>query len=357
MYELAIALGFLLFLRAAIYKHEWGIYLIILGLPSYQIRFQIFGIPATFLEGMILILAAVQLVAIIKNRQLLSKIKLFSLDNLFILLFLLAAGISIFVAPDTAKAAGIFKAYFFEAVLFYFLVRAITDSKDKREKLFQSLALLAAYLSIFGLYQFLTLSRLPASWWGVEIATRRIISLLNHPNGLALVLGPILAMLIIRQPKTKLAWAAIAFGLPAFYLTLSRAGWLSLVIVIAGVSLFGEHRKKIIAAAAAAGVLVMLIPFSRGEVLELLQPADPSKENRYVLWSAAADILKKHPITGVGLTGFRESYKAYPLGPDRVVQNYPHNFFLTFWTETGLLGLLSIIGLLILFTKKIYKII
>jgi len=103
----------------------------------------------------------------------------------------------------------------------------------------------------------------------------------------------------------------------------------------------------------AAAILVLAIPFSRAKLLELTRADDPSKQNRYVLWSAAADILKQHPLTGVGLMGFREAYKSYPLGPDRVVQNYPHNFFLNFWLETGLLGLLSMLGLLILFAKKI----
>ena len=64
-------------------------------------------------------------------------------------------------------------------------------------------------------------------------------------------------------------------------------------------------------------------------------------------------MLKKSPLFGVGLTGFHEAYKNYPLGPDRVVQNYPHNFFLNFWVETGFLGLVSMIGLLILFYKRV----
>jgi len=35
------------------------------------------------------------------------------------------------------------------------------------------------------------------------------------------------------------------------------------------------------------------------------------------------------------------------------VQNYPHNFFLNFYLETGLLGFVSMVGLLALFYKKI----
>lgn len=381
MTNLLIALGLLLFAITSFYKRERGIYLIILLLPAYQIRFQVFGIPATFLEGMILILAAVEFITVIRNPHLLSPLckgeKEGVIRNIFISLFLLAAGISVLVAPDLTRAAGIFKAYFFEAILFYFLVRLIIDSREKQKKIFHSLTLLVLYLSLFGLYQFVTLYNLPPSWWAVEVSSRRITSLLNHPNAVALLLGPILAMLIL-LPKTKLRWAAIIFGLAAFYLSFSRAGWLALIVVVFGLNIFaklynplnppyikGEVNTQSPPLKLRGGwvglslsiivIAILAIPFSRTKLLELTRRDDPSKQNRIVLWSAAADIIKNHPITGVGLMGFREAYKNYPLGPDRVVQNYPHNFFLNFWLETGLLGLLSMIGLLILFFQKIYK--
>jgi len=368
MFELGIAIGLLFFLILSIIKRELGIYLIILLLPTYQIRFEVFGIPATFLEAIILTMAAVVSFSIILSLRTQGRAAISELlrrtaprndktVSIFIFLFLLAAGISVFVAPDTVRAAGIFKAYFFEAVLFYFLVRVVIDTREKLENAFRAVSYLVLYLSVFGLYQFATLANLPSSWWAVDVASRRIVSLLNHPNALALVLGPLLAMLIIKRYKNKLARAAIIFGAIAFYLTFSRAGWLAFVATIGGFlvmnSVTRKNLQKSFVVIVAAAILVLAIPFSRAKLLELTRADDPSKQNRYVLWSAAADILKQHPLTGVGLMGFREAYKSYPLGPDRVVQNYPHNFFLNFWLETGLLGLLSMLGLLILFAKKI----
>ena len=120
--------------------------------------------------------------------------------------------------------------------------------------------------------------------------------------------------------------------------------------------LVGEVRggwKKLLLSLSVIVTIILVIPFSRDKILELARAHDPSRENRFVLWTAAIDMLKKSPVTGAGLMGFHEYYQNYPLGPDRVVQNYPHNFFLTFWVETGLLGLVSMIGLIILFYKKI----
>lgn len=347
MHEYLIAIGLFFFTLLVFLRREYGIYLIILLLPAYQIRFSIFGIPATFLEGMILILAAASLQDMIKFRG----------SNprrlLPVGLFLFAALLSIFVSPLRLAAAGIWKAYFFEAVLFYFLVRTIINTPQKLTGLWRTITLLVFYLSLFGIYQYLTLAYLPVSWWEINIAGRRIISVLNHPNALALLLGPLLAILIFLPQKTRLTYTAIALGLINFYLTLSRAGWLALLVAVVAAGLFTSARKKILAGAALLALLVVAIPFSRQKLLELTTGRAATQENRYVLWIAAFDLIKKHPLTGTGLMGFHEAYKNYPLGPDRVVQNYPHNFFLNFWLETGLLGLLAVVWLLVSFYKKI----
>ena len=359
-----IITGLVFFAIIAWLKSDYALYLIILLLPAYQIRFQAGLLPMTFLEAMILVLASIMSLRGVRHwwmtRQpprLLHFVRNDKTTFVFIILFLLAAAISVFVSPVTVKAAGIFKAYFLEAVLFYFVVLAIVDSRKKLDHLFASLGILAIYVSAFGVYQFFTLQHLPFSWWGVEISSRRIISVLNHPNALALLLGPILAMLIFLK-RSKLFIAAITLGTIAFYLSLSRAGWLALVAILLIFSspLMGEVRwgwKKLLLSLSVIVTIILVIPFSRDKILELARAHDPSRENRFVLWTAAIDMLKKSPVTGAGLMGFHEYYQNYPLGPDRVVQNYPHNFFLTFWVETGLLGLVSMIGLIILFYKKI----
>ncbi len=360
---LIITVGLILFAILAVLKPEQAFYLIIILLPSYQLRFQILNTPFTFLEGMILILALISSWRGAWTTQQAGNNKL---TLIFIMTFFIAGLVSIFISPVPIKAAGIFKAYFFEAILFYFLTINLITTRQKLNRVFASLAILTLYVSGFGIYQFFTLANLPFSWWGVEIASRRIVSILNHPNAVALLLGPILAMLTITHHKSKLSWAALVLGLAAFYLTLSRAGWLALIVTITGFyilsSLSGpgewlkERSRSLVKAITVIVIIVIVmiaLPFSRNQLFRLAQN-DPSKQNRFVLWSAAIDMVKHHPIAGVGLMGFHEYYKNYPLGPDRVVQNYPHNFFLTFSLETGLLGLLSMLGLLIIFYKKIY---
>ena len=51
----------------------------------------------------------------------------------------------------------------------------------------------------------------------------------------------------------------------------------------------------------------------------------------------------RHPLTGTGLSGFKhdiQPYRAFAGYTENLI--YPHNIFLNFWTETGLLGLAAV---------------
>lgn len=358
-------LGLSLFSVVAVRKREWAIYLILLLLPTYQIRFQLGFVPMTFLESLILILATTELLRLIRARQIRASfralVQKFPFQTGLIALLLLAAAISLPTSPLPLKAAGLFKAFFVEPIIFYFLILLIIDTPEKLKRLLKSLSLLILYLSVFGIYQFITLSNLPFSWWAVDVASRRITSLVNHPNAFALLLGPPLAMSVVslltkvKILKSRLLLLASTLALVAFLLSFSRAGWLALLITVVLFGLLTKQRKRVVVLSLITVLLIVAIPFTREKVTSLVSGQDPSQENRYILWSAAADMLKKSPVLGVGLKGFHESFKNYPLGPDRVVQNYPHNFFLNFWVETGLLGMAAMIGLLLLFYKKVWQ--
>lgn len=344
-----LILGLACFLAVCFLRPTSALYLIVLFLPAYQVRFTVWKIPMTFLEAMILLLFTVE----IFRRP---KLKIDRFTIFFISLFLASAAIAVFISPVRVAAAGIFKAYFVEAVMFYFLTRVIITDEKKFRGLLDSLSLLVLYLSLFGLYQFLTLANLSESWWAVEVAGRRITSLVNHPNALALLLGPILALLIMPRAvsdSSPFRSSAALLGLLTLFLTFSRGAWLALGAALVIFGFFTHERKKILTWVLLAAILLAAIPITREKLKGLVVGRDLSQENRYVLWEAARDLIKKRPISGVGLMGFHEYYKNYPLGPDRVVQNYPHNFFLNFWLETGLPGLIAMVGLLILFYKKI----
>ena len=105
---------------------------------------------------------------------------------------------------------------------------------------------------------------------------------------------------------------------------------------------------------------------STGRLTYLLQPLSSSDTHnslsvRQQLWSISVDLIKDHPLLGVGLGTFEPAYQNQlherftqfancqlstkkcesPL-PEFVFRD-PHNWLLSFWLNTGLLGLVSFI--------------
>ena len=71
---------------------------------------------------------------------------------------------------------------------------------------------------------------------------------------------------------------------------------------------------------------------------------------RLCLWEGTRNMLLRKPVFGAGLSGFKETYKDFRTCDDELLE-YPHNVFLNFWAEMGLLGLISFLWLTSRWTK------
>ena len=365
-----LIVSLVIYLVLVSFRPHWGIYLILLLLPSYQIRFAFLGIPTTFLEWLILILAgvvAIRLVSKIRpgKSELGSFIfrpewrKRFSflawpigLAGIFLVASIVAVGSS----PQTIKAAGIFKAYILEGILFWALLLYLVDSKAKLFNCFKALGLLVTALSVFGIYQYFTLYRLPPAWWGPGPEPRRVVSLFTYPNAVSLLITPVLALFSgllvfweeVRTFVSKRFLILVnVFGVIALLLTFSRGAWLGYAAAVLFLALFSKYKKIIIALLIIAGIGIFAIPTSRDRILPMVTGKDPASIERIKLYQGAWEIIKQQPVFGAGLYGFRDAYSAVRKSDQDEILNYPHNFFLNFWVETGLFGLLAITAMLI----------
>ena len=67
-------------------------------------------------------------------------------------------------------------------------------------------------------------------------------------------------------------------------------------------------------------------------------------------------MMKSYPLTGVGLNNFLVRLPQFSSATDRIRSLQPaHNFYLLIGAETGILGLVALLGLLIFTSKKIFK--
>jgi O-antigen ligase len=89
---------------------------------------------------------------------------------------------------------------------------------------------------------------------------------------------------------------------------------------------------------------VLLIPIVRQRVvLETQNVSGSTASFRIEIWTATLRMLRDRPLLGSGLSGFQTRIGPYWNATHPANERFidPHNIALNFWTETGLLGLVS----------------
>lgn len=364
-------------------KIEHGVCLIVFLLPVYLIRTEIFSIPTTALELGIYALFSVWLYRTYYSGQLGKTMNIIFSDRLFIagaFLLISGAAISTIFSVDLKTSAGILKGWFFDPLLFFIvLVSAIKTYEQKVKVLtcfFASGAVVGAVSLVYWLFPFLS---------GISY-DGRLHAFYDSPNYLAMYLAPALIVgiwLMIFLRKSYYNIVAVAIVALALYFTFSYAAWVSVffaVVLFFGLSVNktpsfhwklgvkadskNSFSKKIFLFGAiftifSAAILAQL-GTSKLENLENMSYRS-SYNSRLMIWRAAWEIGKDNPLVGIGPGNFQRYYLDYQsrvLGIEPYLEwavPEPHNIFLAFWLQTGILGLAGFIVLIFWFFKKIFS--
>ncbi|MDR3386304.1 MAG: O-antigen ligase family protein [Rudaea sp.] len=185
-----------------------------------------------------------------------------------------------------------------------------------------------------------------------------------------LKLGPVLAVLspfVLAAARARFGWrglvVAFVFLLMPILLAGSRAAWLMYGLV--GLAFLWQETRRPLrfaawsAAAAclvAAAAIVALHDSSafaarvQRSLLALQgsqQALDEAGAGRVRIWNTALHMAAAHPVTGVGVRGFRYAYAAFAQPGDAFVDTetgegaaHAHQIALEVLTETGIIGLL-----------------
>lgn len=116
----------------------------------------------------------------------------------------------------------------------------------------------------------------------------------------------------------------------------SRAGFVALACVLVGMAWSSRYRLRALGAVALLGIAVMVVSF--GEIREridsiLAYQSDVSAMSRFFTWEQAWQLLKEHPLFGVGFNNFEVAREAVFGGKKAV-----HSIFLQNLVELGLIG-------------------
>ena len=382
-----IPIFYLLFIYLALKNTKWGVYLIVALLPTYLIRFTILGIPTTLLEGMIWLLFIIWLVKLKKEKGLtfnpiiwiknIYKLRVTSYElrnpipkalRLPLILFLIASTFAVFVSPNFRAASGLWKAYFIVPMLFFIIFIYTIKTFDDLKKVIRFLGLIAIAIGIFAVIQKFTGILIPNPFWADE-ATRRVTTFFGYPNANALLLAPIVFLTLgnlIDDLRAKvfsfkflvLNLLAIILGILTIIWTQSTGATIALIVGLIFLLIF--YKKTRLIALSIILILSIGLTFSTEVqrvitnkltvVSETHLPLDASDLHmRVQQWRETISMLSDTPIFGPGLAGYQSLMIPYHQNSHVEIYLYPHNFFLNFWTETGLLGLISTIWILVLF--------
>jgi O-antigen ligase len=324
---------------------------------AYIQRGQLFGIPFTFLELALLATLLSYVVEKLVRRERFPNPR--HLPYFWpLLLLLLAATVAVLVAPDRRAAAGIWKAYFVEPILIAYVLADILRSRWELERFIGGFFISGILVSVFNILFFV---------YAVAIHRPNLIeippvAIYTSANSTGLFLGPLLALaaamlLFGNRAECFRAGFFAAFALPAFVLSFSRGAWLGLLAAL--IFLAWHHRRglRIAGAIVLAVIGVALIPSVRQRIAHEFDPTDPFNtiNLRRNLWSATLRMMEsgRHPLVGTGLSGFKHDIAPYAhfsgYSEDLI---YPHNLFLNFWSETGLLGLAAVTWVLIEWVRR-----
>jgi putative inorganic carbon (HCO3(-)) transporter len=317
----------------------WSLELTAACLPLYVVRWHIGPLPTTLLETMIVVTVAAYGTTLWAERRLPAARTFLDIP---IVLLLIAGILGIVVAPDHAKALGIYRAYFVEAIAMFFIAVDVVRTPNE----LRTVLLIAGIgSSLFALGQIITFAN-AFSHHAIKL-TDAPAFLNTSPNSVALYLEPPMAfaagfVLFPSAPRERwLALAALALILPADILTLSRATYLAIAVlaVVLVVTLPNPRwRLGAIAVLATTALVVLEVPLINHRLNNLAR----SVTLRTSLYDQALHMLSGRPIQGAGISGFPVRVAPF-RPPSQVVQLYPHDVWLTTWSELGLLGLIAFV--------------
>jgi O-antigen ligase len=184
----------------------------------------------------------------------------------------------------------------------------------------------------------------------------RAVAGLHQPNqlgGFLVILVPfIVAGFLISRRGRLFFGLALVFAVLGIYASFSRGAMVALVAI----PLFFMTKRQLLVLLPAFLVLLLIAtPGVIRERFDTLSSSGDEVATRTDIWRAAIDIWEQHPVFGAGAGSFPTEYaKARIPGklylPNRRIQPPPHahNVFLQQLAESGLVGFLSLVAILVL---------
>jgi O-antigen ligase len=342
--------------------------IVILTLPFYLIRLEILSIPTTVLELMIYVVFLVWIITKVKSHLFKTysegdtstcRLRYFLKSNFILPIFLILLGciISIIVSPNKQAGLGILKGWFIDPLLLFFIISDVVKTKKETTKILSFLAISGIIVAAVGLFYY---------FFNELTYDGRLKAFFLSPNHLAMYLAPagIIALGLFLFLKKYSYLLGFVICSTVIFLTYSYGAWMGFGVAILFLILFFQKkivwRKKVLLLIIATLFLSTFFFFQHNteKFQNFINFSRSSFESRIMIWKSSAAILKDHPFLGIGPGNFQDFYldyqKKFPLYLEWAVPQ-PHNLFLAFYLQCGLLGLIGFLWLIFLFFKISFR--
>jgi putative inorganic carbon (HCO3(-)) transporter len=351
-----------------------------LFIPLYLLRFDVFGIPTTLFECMVGLTAVVGFALFVRPKSFKNWVKKHDFRSWRnplwpILLFFVAATISMMIVPNVTPdvngdlvesariAQGIWKGWIVMPLVYFGMIYLI--DKDEEWWLFtmRALAISGFMVSMYAIRQIL--------FGTFDTWDLRASGPFESANYLSLYITPILLLTIINLFKDHdctfcelIWWGLMITGMSvALWGSQSYAAFISFAVGAAFYFFFtptvSVKKKRILfTAGVAAAALLITSQMDTPKFQQFIDVENRTSSSvRLEVYDISTELVKQNPFLGIGLGQFEVQYQVNApiiLGhaPYEWVMLHPHNLALAFWLNTGLLGLISIIWLVLLVIWK-----
>ncbi|MCK4391087.1 MAG: O-antigen ligase family protein [Desulfobacterales bacterium] len=246
-------------------------------------------------------------------------------------------------------------------IILYFIIVNTIRERDQVRRVAYTIMGVGAFLALFGMIKYL--GGICPPWWDYGILHKGFAATYGNHNHLAGYLEMAIPITIGLLIAVRKGWEKALCGFSLFFLcialtlTLSRGGWMSGILALGFMLIVYllKTKKKyagLTATAVAVTTVVVLTILSNTPVVERLETLthaqdEPTWQSRRAVWAGTLDLIRDHPLLGTGPGTFAAAFTPYrPAGVNRRYLQ-PHNDYLHFISETGILTVGIILWLIV----------
>lgn len=359
------------------HRLETGLILTLFWAPFFLFPVELHRFAFPMVEVMILIAAAAGffklMVALGQDRQMgnraypvLSRrwLASFRLMDLAVVSLAALALISLLWTQHLETAQTELRTLIFEPLAFYILLRALRPNRAALCRLFLALLLAGIVVSLIGYYLYFFKDVVITA----EAGTKRLYSVYGSPNNVALLMVRTIPMalgfLLVQTERWMRLFAATSLVImfPAMLFTQSVGAILLGIpagLVVIGLARFQRRSIAPLIGASALGIAAFaFLTRASARFANAIDFSSGTNFFRLRLWESTLDIIREHPLTGIGMDQFLYFVGGHYLKPDAIWdrdQSHPHNFILDFWTRLSLLGVLAFALIQLVFWRSAVK--